>query len=694
MMAADPYAEFKSDPYAEFLKPAASTPLASAQDKVGGKEMTEGPLGFLNGLAEIVGKGLGNMPVAAVHGLMDIASRATGRGGTAPSEPKFPLSPNAQEVGTSIGGELSKAAEPYRVKAAEPFLNENVAPVVSDVAAIAPVVGAVRGVTGAIGAASDAASAARAATAPAAVTKYGLRTGQESPIARNVAGESAQPTVTAHNQAIADPTLGAQAGVAPGTPLTPQALEQGREAPESVYSRAENAIPTGHLSPNATAAVQGVGADDMVVHSPDTQATIDAQKARLLSGPLTGSQVVNAQRALRFNGFRNTASLDPEQSALGGAQLKMADALHQHMVDTIPPNADVSADQLSAARTALAQNHTVDNLLEGGNVDLQGLARLHRDNPNMLTGPLRDFAEFADLHPEVSSLPSKGERFNPSGFGKDVASVDLKSPVSYLQPFFGKLARRVLTGEKPPVRTPTTGLAGEFGPIDRTPQPPPGLTASTPTAPPAPAAGPPGQIPLADVLAHRVEQGPSQGLSLAPMGAPSAAGIPFNINAEHAAGGLSLDEGLNGPFRGKPMDMSDFASVKSQGVPEGIVQRSPSSRVVADTIDFPSGTQRRRIVENASNVESEGGANPASLEAQRRLAAEKAAGTRPVMVGPEGDEQPLLHDVTAVDRNPAKDGIILDASTGKIINSGGMKPAAAQALVNRWRARRSLGEAF
>ncbi len=710
-------------------------------------EATTGVPGFLNGIAEIAGKGIGNIPMGAVHGVQDLVSRATGHGGRE-STPTFPLSRNAQEVGQSIGGELEKAADPYRIKAAEPFLGENVAPVLGDVASIAPVVGAVSGIAGGVRAAGAASAAETAASAPAAVAKYGLRTAADNPIARNVAGESAQPAVTAHNQSIADPTIGAQAGVPVGTPLTQENLQAAQAAPNSVYARAEKAIPTGPLSPKAAQMVQGIGADDLVVHSPDTQATVETQKARLLSGDLSGSQVVNTSKALRFNGFRNSSSLDPEQIALGRAQLKMSDALHQHMMDTIPANADVSADQLSAARQALAQNHTVENFLKGNNVDLQGLARFHRNNPNILSGPLKDFAEFADLHPEVSALPSSAERFNPSGVAKDVASVDLKSPTTYLQPLFGGMARRALTGAAPPVRAPVTGLGGEFGPIEpQAPQPPPGMTASTPTAPPPAPAGPPGQIPLADLLSHGVEQSSAPGLSASPMGAPPAQGIPFTRDAAHESGELSLADAWHaptdmslspgeraamrervamqrtraegfepqpdiepipqraaahegevarrnqedladslGPFRGRPMDMSDFADVKSQGVPDGTAQRSPSNRFVADTVDFPGGTERKRIVENDS------GGGPASLEAQRRLAGEKAAGVRPVIFGDSGTT-PLLHDVTAVDRAPPKGHIILDESTGKVLNGGGMKPSAVQALVNRWKASQ-LGEAF
>jgi hypothetical protein len=522
-------------------------------------------------------------------------------------------------------------------------------------------------IAGSVGLAAPIAAGARASTeaaqlaaqnVPTAVSKYGMQTGAESPIARTMAGGSAKPTVTAHNQSIANPVLAAQAGIAPGQKITPAALEAARAAPDSVYTRAEQNIPTGPLSPSAAQAVQGVGADDMIVHSPDTQATIDAQKARLLSGPLTGSEVVNGQRALRFNGFRNVASEDPETSALGQAQLKMADALHQHMVDTLPPDAPVTADQLSAARVALAQNHTIESVLgPNGDVNLTKLAKIHNDNPNMLTGPMADIAQFASDHPEVTRLPSDAERFNPPGVMHDVASIDLKRPLSYVQPLVGGVARRALTGPRPAINTPVTGLGGEFGPIERGgPQPPPGMTASTPSAAP-PAAPPQGGFSLADLLSHGVEQQPEKGLQIGT--APQQEGIPFTQNAEHMAGGLELEPPRT--YGGQPANNQDLGHVMSQGVPEGIVQRA----------------------NNAS------GESAASLESINR-------GTRPMVeINPDGNERTVMRDVTQIDARAPKGHLLVDPTNGEIIDRGGLSEAQAKGLRNRWATMgRSLGDNF
>lgn len=530
------------------------------------------------------------------------------------------------------------------------------------------------------------------ASAPAAVRNLGLRTAVDHPIARNVAGPSGREALTAQNQSIVDPTAGAVAGVPHGSPLNATTLEAGREAPNSVYSRAAEHIPTGPLSPTAAQTVQGIGADDLVVHSPDTQATIEAQKQRLLSGPMTGPQVVDTQKALRFNGFRNASSEDPEQLAVGHAQLKMADALHQHMADTLPANAPVSADQLVQARQALAQNHTVENALKGGNVDMQALARINRNNPNMLSGPLKDMAEFGDLHPEVSSLPGAGARYNPAGVGKDITGFDVVHPVGAVARMFGgKVARRALLGspeaaEAARTATPVRGMGDEFAPL------------------------PPGPLQLQPSPGRAFEPNQPQlatGASLAEQ--------PFNAEAKN----FSLEAPIGQAFEGhQPQLATDNPQNIELGLrqPEGQAfqqgqrdlfanQVTPTDRLVRP-IGMPPPTDYEpperptfngppsRAANNASNVEAEGGANPASLEAQRRLAAEKAAGTKPVLINPDGDAAAVLHDVTAVDRNPPSGHVIADAKTGKVINSGNMKPAAAQALVNRWKARRPIGEQF
>lgn len=569
--------------------------------------------------------------------------------------------------------------------------------------------------------ASTEAAALAAQNAPAAVTKFGMRMLGDHPVAAGAAGPSGAQAVSLHNQPLGNTVLGAEAGVPHGTKLNYDTIAAGRTAPGAVYDRVEGSLPTAPLSPAATAMVQKAGTSSDVLTQPSeaTQAAIEAQKAKLLSGPLTGSQVVQTGRALRQEGGARIGSEDVEQQNLGKAQLSMAGALEQHMADTLPPGSNVSPEQFQAARTALAKNYAVQGALRGGNVDMQAIARIQRADPQLLTGPMADIADFANQHPAVTGLTNRIE--TPPSFANDLGkALGAGSHQGIVDRLFGASgiqagARRVLTGSPADAtaaarQTPVAGLGGEFDPLqpsDVPMQPPPGavgpppsrqpslplgpqgsgqvtnptggLTASPPTAPAPPAAGPSGQMSLADLLSHGVEQGPAPGLSSGPMGAPAPSGIPFTRNAAHEAGGLTLADDLGGgPFKGQPMSMSDFAGVKSQGVPEGILARSR-----------PSSAPEFADLGRANNASGE---SAASLEAQSRLGQEKAAGVQPVIFGDSGTT-PLLHDVTAVDRAPPKGHIILDANSGKVINGGGLKPSAVQALVNRWHASR-LGEAF
>jgi hypothetical protein len=107
--------------------------------------------------------------------------------------------------------------------------------------------------------------------------------------------------------------------------------------------------------------------------------------------------------------------------------------------------------------------------------------------------------------------------------------------------------------------------------------------------------------------------------------------------------------------------MQDYADVLRQGVPDNTV-----ARVVPG-----------KFTNNAS------GESAASVEAIRR-------GTRPLaIIDPDGNAQPLLRDVTQIDRTAPKGHLIIDTSTGEIIDRGGMSQAAANGLRNRWARLRS-----
>ena len=734
-LAADEHGAYHFD--ADAMKPAAPAPNAQTESQqiAGTKEVTEGPQGFVNGLAELVGKGLGNVPMGAVHGVADLLSRASGHGARPPSEPTFPLSPNAQSVGQGVSDTLGEAAAPYQNPAVDAATNSEfaknyVTPVVGDVAKAAPALGAVRGlgaIAGDVGGALDARAAAEAAT-PAA--RLGLRTAENAPIARSIAGPSGREALILQNNPVGKTVAGAEAGVPHGTDVTYETLEKARgvsdpnhpeynpAAPNAVYGRVASNLPTAPLSERAATAVRSAGGADRITEgTPDAITNTQALKDQLLAPgrQFTGNQVINESRGLRQEGGTNIASDDVSKQQLGKAQLDMAKALEQHIEDTLPPNAEVSLEQFQNARTALAKNFTVQSALNGKYIDLPALARIQRSDPNVLTGNLRVLADFANDHPEVSMMPGAGTRYAPPGLGKDLGHINLLNPRSWVQPLVGSAARRSLTGDPAAAleaaRTaPVTGLGGEFEPLPLTSLhtpgevgPPPGRQVPLPLGPeprppsllpavadlhnpsgptPAPAA-PPGQIPLADLLSHGVEQSPASGLSAGPMGAPAPVGIPFARNAAHEAGGLGLADELAPTVR---ENNSDLPGVRMQGVPEDIVQRAA-----------PTGPRPKVAHSPAFITDNASGESPASLEAQSRVKEGLAKGVQPIAFGADDVARPMSpHDVERADLRPAPNEIFINAKDGSIINSGNMAPRLAQGMLARWKALHgsNLGNAF
>lgn len=600
--------------------------------------------------------------------------------------------------------------------------------VAGDVAQILPAAGVVKAAAGVPGeiAASRAASAASAA-ADAEANPAGFRTGNESvlaPAAKTAAGPSGREAVTLTNQGVGNTLGNSAAGVPHGTPLSYDATDAARAAPNAIYGRVAQALPQGPLSETATGLVADAGNTGRITTgTPDTVNKIAALKSELLnkSGNFTGDQVINESRALRQEGGANISSDDVDKQHLGRAQLDMARALEQHIADTLPANGGVSLEQFQQARKALAQNYAVEGVMHGSDLDMQAIARRQRAEPDLMDGPLKAIADFANQHPEVTALPGPAARFSPPGFAKDVAGIDLAKPATWGKPLVGGIGRRILTGDPAAAARGAQEAfpgrpAGKFDPLPMTDLSPPpgrafeshqpdlatgspqrdffgtgadGFSASPPAGGAPPPAGRPGDISLADLLSHGVEQGPSAGLSLA-QEPRTYGGVPFQRNAAHEAGDLALGD----HFAGTPSDnTSDLGHVLSQGVPEGIMSRTGSRPGEAQqTIDYPSGAQHMsRAANNAS------GESAASQEAISRTAEENASGRTRFLIDPDGKITPIAEGAAAADFKPPKGYIVAQGGgpNGKptIIDRGGLPQSHANGLLNRAMSR-PLGDEF
>jgi len=592
-----------------------------------------------------------------------------------------------RRIAADPGGTLTSALAAVRNATPEQVGRNVAAPLVAGAGAT----GLVRGATGLV-------SGAAAADAATDAGQLGFRTA--SGPGAELAGKTAGPALDIQNQRVAQSVLGADAGVPHTSPVNASTLETAREAPGRVIDAGYDQVQPGPLSPAANQQVLAArGAPTITKPTPNVANAINDIESSLTDpqGQFTGPQLRATRNSLNSDAQAGAGSDDADTRAIAAYKRRVVSALDQHVVDSTPPGAPVTADQLQNARSTLAKNYTLQDLIgKGGDIDLQKLAAMHRDSPNLFTGPTRTVAQFASDHPEVTGSISDANRISPPSVLGDVSKISLADPRSWVQPALGIAGRRLLTGPRGEaigraMQSPVTGLGGEFDikpPTDLPMSPPPGntggpaqhslplgagsgrvsfptggMTASPPSAPAAPPAGAPGQISLADLLSHGVEQSPSSGLSLAPMGAPEPQGLPFTQSAEHMAGGLetaSPEDWLNKFLSSE--NNSDVAGVRSQGVPDGTMTRAAN---------------------NAS------GESAASQEAINR-------GTKQLaIIDQDGNEQPLLRDVTQADSRAPKGKMIINTSTGEIVDRGGMSQARAEGLRNRWATMgRTLGDHF
>ena len=361
---------------------------------------------------------------------------------------------NPQETLSSVGSTLRNAT-PAQVGA------NVVAPLVAGMG-----VGAAGKGVGALAGTSDAAAAEAASPAG----QLGLRSTAGRPVATLAAGPSAAPTLAAQNQAAAETTLGADAGVPHGVPVNPTSLAAAHVAPGQVLDAGAASLPTVPLSPAAQAQVVAArGPGTITKPTPNVASQINDIESSLLSGnPVSGEQVRNTRNSLSSDANAGMNSADADTRTIAKYKRAIVSALDQHVEDTLPANAPVTAEQIQNARATSAKNYNLQDLIgKGGDIDLQQLAADHRANPNKFTGNTATVAQFASDHPEVTGGISNADRIMPPGLGADIAHINIVNPRTWVQPLVGAAGRNSLrrlpgAGEVAAEPSPVAGLGGEF----------------------------------------------------------------------------------------------------------------------------------------------------------------------------------------------------------------------------------------
>jgi hypothetical protein len=548
----------------------------------------------------------------------------------------------------------------------------------------------------------DAATAAKAAEAASIPGKMGLRTMDPHPVAGAIAGPEA---LTAQNQGVAETVLGADAGVPHGLKVNAKNLMDYRDAPGKVLDDAAASIPTGTLSAGAQAKVSAArGAGVLTKPTPNVAAVMDSTEKSLLgdaenpAGPITGAEVRATRNSLNSDANAGRNSTDADTRAIAKYKQSIVDALDQHISDTLPPNSAVSPLMIRNARATLAKSYGLQDAIgPGGEVDLQALAKDHRDNPGKYSGNTRAVLQFASDHPEVTSGVSNASRAVPPSLVKDVLGAPLlQQPLGAVAKIFaGRQARSALTGPDGAAmatarQTPVAGLGGEFDHMPMASLHTPGEVGEPPsrqgtllpdnltvqpfpesprpdlalTQPPGTVQGQPAQYqrPLSNPpdVGHPYQPPFGQGAPLRPVGT-----APHQLDLAPT------------PFHGQPMSNADFARVLSEGVPDGGMMRYQASPAENNFPDLGRALVNRGGTDEGSMG---GGASP-----------EAAARPPTNLVHWNGDTAKVIaRDSNQVDKvTPPHGSIAIDADTGNLVSSGTTPRNKVAGLLERWKAQQS-----
>lgn len=267
-------------------------------------------------------------------------------------------------------------------------------------------------------ASAQAANAVRDANiASAQAAGYTLTPGSVSPTGKNILAErvagktSLEQLSSVKNQTVTDKLVRESLNLPESAPLTGDTMK-GIRATE--YNKGYEPVkqigqlPTDNrfLSDLVDIETKYVGANASFPGSvpPEVEKLIKTYTV----GKFDSKDAVNASRLLRDEASSNFRK---GENSVAKAQLDVANALEnqieRHLINTGRPDAHTILEQFKLSRQRMAVSHTVENAIrEGsGSVDAKKLASMLQRGDYM-TGELKTIAEFANIAPRVTNMPS------------------------------------------------------------------------------------------------------------------------------------------------------------------------------------------------------------------------------------------------------------------------------------------------
>jgi hypothetical protein len=374
---------------------------------------------------------------------------------------------------------------------------------------------------------------------------------------------------TLTDQAATDELARNEAEILPGQELnTANAEAAATNGPGKVYNAVQAALPP-VMTKSEELLSRLNGLEDTTSEVPQSD-KVGALRTSVTAAPtITREGLFQNIQAMRAKATRYYAASDkdPDAAEIGDAYMHAANAYEDFAEQELGkvPDAGVTVDDFRDARTRFAKNYAVRAALNGTSVDAAKIARMHQSNPGQMTGGLQLIAEQHSRFPLSTGFGPR--TLAPDGIGasgtvpgivaRHVTGPAIGAGTALMlgggptgaaiggaaglltSEAFQSALRRWLGGSPETAGETAAGAAtnprlGNFFGGDQSP--PPGWNrdsgphwstgeGANPNAP-NPQGGQ-GDVPLADVLSHGVEQGPPESVSAGPMGAPPQEGLTF-----------------------------------------------------------------------------------------------------------------------------------------------------------------------
>lgn len=400
--------------------------LSLATPKAKSPEITDGPVGFINGAAELAGKGLVGIPYAAAHGALDLARTAHFPNTDAPGSPEPSwmdfIKPQMSENARNVAGAIGSSPVLAPVNAAIDYGKNNfptITRVAGDVASIVPAAGAIRGIGKTIGASSDAVSAAKAAESaieeghPLTSSAQAERSEMEGHAnAAESAGVELPPREVSPAQAYVNDSARRDLNLPKNAPITDGLLDAAKKQNVSPAYEAVKKVPEYDLGPNYQKAISKVDLSQIdEKYRPPTDGTMTGARAAELSGQLRSvarglyddagnPNLTYAQREAART--QAQAHYQGAKAVEGGFRESAGatDAAQSAATGTASANATAVADNWDKARIYNAKVEAWRGSLDGaGNVSGPKIKKLLNDEP--VSGPMKEVGSVVAQYPEL-----------------------------------------------------------------------------------------------------------------------------------------------------------------------------------------------------------------------------------------------------------------------------------------------------